>query len=100
MDGARRRGEATLGTLNGGRTSMAQSVTGASPVTFISEDTLTMHAGTQYQIPLPLIAYDPTQSPSVILTAWPQSGLIAQSDLALAQTLIQNLINQGVLTPA
>ncbi|HLY57851.1 MAG TPA: hypothetical protein VKS60_19975 [Stellaceae bacterium] len=77
---------------------MAQSVTGASPVTFISEDTLTQNAGKQYQIPLPLISYDPTQTPPVILTAWPQSTAIAPGDLALAQTLIQTLINQGNLT--
>jgi hypothetical protein len=76
----------------------AQSVAGASPVSFVSEDTVTQHAGIQYQIPLPLIAYDTTQTPSVILTAWPQSTTIAASDLALAQTLIQNLINAGVLT--
>jgi hypothetical protein len=76
----------------------AQSVTGASPVTFISEDTVTQHAGTQYQIPLPLISYDVTQTPPVILTAWPQSTTIAASDLALAQTFIQTLINTGVLT--
>jgi hypothetical protein len=78
----------------------AQSVTGASPVTFISEDTVTQHAGTQYQIPLPLISYDVTQNPPVILTAWPQSTAIAASDLALAQTFIQTLINTGVLTVA
>jgi hypothetical protein len=76
----------------------AQGVTGASPVTVISEDTVTQHAGTQYQIPLPLISYDTTQTPPVILTAWPQSTTIAASDLALAQTVIQNLINAGVLT--
>jgi hypothetical protein len=77
---------------------VAQGVTGASPVTFISEDTVTQHAGTQYQIPLPLISYDAIQTPPVILTAWPQSTTIAASDLALAQTFIQTLINTGVLT--
>ena len=76
----------------------AQSVTGASPVTFISEDTLTLHAGTQYQIPLPLISYDATQTQPVILTAWPQSAKVAASDLALAQTIIQSLVNEGILT--
>jgi hypothetical protein len=77
---------------------MAQTVSGASPVTFISEDTATMHAGTQYQIPLPLIAYDATQSPSVSLAGWPQFSMIATSDQQLALTVVQNLINQGVLT--
>ena len=59
---------------------------------------MTQNAGKQYQIPLPLISYDSTQAPSVILNAWPQSSTIGQSDLALAQTLIQTLINQGTLT--
>jgi hypothetical protein len=76
----------------------AQSVTGASPVTFISEDTAHENAGTQYQIPLSLISYDLTQHPPVILTAWPQSATIQASDLVLAQTFIQTLINIGVLT--
>jgi hypothetical protein len=57
-----------------------------------------MNAGTQYQIPLPLIAYDPTQTPSVSLAGWPQYSAIATSDQLLALTLVQNLINQGTLT--
>ncbi len=77
---------------------MAQTVSGASPVTFISEDTATQKAGTLYQIPLPLISYDTTKTPPVVLTAWPQSGSIAASDVTLAEAIIQNLINQGVLT--
>lgn len=77
----------------------AQSVSGASPVTFISEDTATMNAGTQYQIPLPLISYDPSLSPAVVLTNWPQASTIAATDVTLAQTIVQNLINQGVLIP-
>jgi hypothetical protein len=81
----------------------AQPVTGASPVTFISEDTLTLNAGKQYQIPLPLILYDAAASPPADLSLWPQSATIATSDLALAQTLITTLVSQGVLsvvTPA
>jgi len=77
---------------------MAQSVTGASPVSFISEDTATQKAGAQYQIPLPLVSYDTTQTPPVVLTGWPQFTSIPASDQALAVTVIQNLINQGVLT--
>jgi hypothetical protein len=77
---------------------MAQSVSGASPVTFISEDTATQKAGAQYQIPLPLISYDTTQTPSVVLTGWPQFATIPVSDQTLAVTVIQNLINRGVLT--
>jgi hypothetical protein len=76
----------------------AQPVTGASPVTFISEDTLTLNAGKQYQIPLPLIRYDPAASPPADLSLWPQLAKLAVTDRALAQTLIASLVNQGVLT--
>jgi hypothetical protein len=58
-----------------------------------------MNAGTQYQIPLPLISYDPSQSPAVSLANWPQATKIAATDVTLAQTIVQNLINLGVLTP-
>ena len=76
---------------------MAQSVTGASPVTFVSEDVSKPNGGTQYQIPLPLISYDTTQTPPVVLTGWPQFTGLTVSDQALAQAIIQNLINGGVL---
>jgi hypothetical protein len=76
---------------------MVQTVSGASPVTFISEDTTTQNAGTQYQIPLALITYDTTKTPPVVLpTNW--VNYLAASDLLLAQAWIQNLINDGVLT--
>jgi len=77
-----------------------QYVTGASPVTFLSEETSAdgPDAGIQYQIPLPLITYNTAVTPPVILTGWPQHAVIAASDVELAQTLIQNLINQGILT--
>jgi hypothetical protein len=79
---------------------VAQPVTGASPVTFISEDTLTLNAGKQYQIPLPLILYDPAASPPANLSLWPQFAKLAAADQALAQTLIATLVNQGVLAIA
>ena len=82
---------------------MVQTVSGASPVTFISEDTSsTQNAGTQYQIPLALITYDTTKTPPVVLASqwvsYLSPGGTATSDLALAQAWIQNLINDGVLT--
>jgi|HubBroStandDraft_5_1064220.scaffolds.fasta_scaffold927551_1 hypothetical protein len=76
-----------------------QAVTGASPVIFISEDTLTLNAGKQYQIPLPLILYDAAASPAADLSLWPQFAKLAATDQALARTLIATLVNQGVLTP-
>jgi len=81
----------------------AQPVTGASPVTFISEDTLTLNAGKQYQIPLPLIRYDPAASSPADLSLWPAFNNLAAADQVLARTLIATLVNQGVLrtvTPA
>jgi len=69
-------------------------LTGASPVTFISEDTTTSNAGTQYQIPLPLIAYDTAAS------SWTLASTLAlaPSDITLAQTLILTMLNEGFLT--
>ena len=81
----------------------AQPVTGASPVTFISEDTLTLNAGKQYQIPMPLILYDPAAPIPADLSLWPQFSKLAASDQTLAQSLIATLVNLGVLsvvTPA
>ncbi len=71
-----------------------QYLTGASPVTFISEDTKTNNAGTQYQIPLPLISYDTVSSNWTISS----SSVTASSDITLAQTLILTMINEGLLT--
>jgi hypothetical protein len=68
-------------------------LTGASPVTFISEDT-GANAGIQYQIPLPLIDYDTTSSSWTISS----SSVTASSDITLAQTLILTMINEGLLT--
>lgn len=73
----------------------AQSVSGASPITFISEDTT--NAGIQYQIPLPLISYDSTKTPAVSVSTWPLG--ISATDQTLAETVIQHMINQGFLTP-
>jgi hypothetical protein len=110
MDGARgKRGASFYGQTEDNRMA-AQYVSGASPVTFISEDVKTPDAGTLYQIPLPLISYNTalnagsTPPGPVDLSNWPQSTVIATTDLQLAQGLIQSLINQGLLklsnTPA
>jgi hypothetical protein len=69
----------------------AQSVSGASPVTFISEDGT--NAGIQHQIPLPLISYDSTKNPAVSVTG------LSGNDLTLAEAVVQQMINQGFLTP-
>lgn len=78
---------------------MAKSVTGASPVTFVSEDTAKGNEGTQYQIPLPLISYDPTSATPVTFTwATPPTGFDATTDSKLAASLIEAMIAQGLLT--
>jgi hypothetical protein len=75
---------------------MTQILIGASPVTFISEDT-SHDAGTQYQIPLPLIGYDPTSSTPITLN-WNAPTGFTSTDTSLAVTLIQNLVTAGLLT--
>ncbi|HEY1448262.1 MAG TPA: hypothetical protein VGG68_08900 [Caulobacteraceae bacterium] len=74
-----------------------QTVSGASPVTFISEDTTKGNNGTQFQIPLSLITYDATATPPVILdTVW--TAFLVTGDQNLAVAYIQNLINDGALS--
>lgn len=78
---------------------MAQTISGASPVTFIGEDTTKGTAGTQYQIPLSQITYDTTQTPPVVIgTGWTNAFPAGSSEPALAAAYIQNLINNGALT--
>ena len=74
----------------------ALPVTGASPVTFVSEDISADQAGTQYQIPLSLITYDSSQTQPVTVAEWP-SG-ITGTDQTLAETIIASLVSLGVLT--
>jgi hypothetical protein len=73
----------------------AQTVSGASPITFISEDTTDQTVGIQHQIPLPLISYDGTTTPPTVNVS---AGLSA-TDQKLAVAVIQNMINLGLLTP-
>ena len=67
-----------------------QYVTGASPVTFVSEAAAS--AGIQRQIPLSLITYDDTATNPVAIANW-ASG----DDLALAQSIVVDLIKRGIL---
>jgi hypothetical protein len=72
-----------------------QSVTGASPVSFISEN-INGNAGRQYQIPLALIAVTNGQpDPTNWLAAVGFSA--TDPDTTLVTTLIANLTAQGVL---
>ena len=73
------------------------SVSGASPVTFVSEDP-TGHVGTQYHIPIPFISYNAANS-QVSLSGWQQWPNLTKAEQALAVAVVQSLINQGFLTP-
>jgi len=68
----------------------AKTVTGSSPVTFISEAAAS--AGIQRQIPLSLITYDDTSATPIAIDNW-----AAGDDLTLAQSIIADLIKRGVL---
>ena len=68
----------------------AKTVTGSSPVTFISEAAAS--AGIQRQIPLSLITYDDTSATPVTIDNW-----AAGDDLDLAQSIVAGLIKRGVL---
>jgi hypothetical protein len=68
-----------------------KQVVGAFPITFVSE-TVPATVGTQRQIPLSLITYDPTASPAVKIANW--SG----ADAALAAGIVLGLIQQQILS--
>jgi hypothetical protein len=68
-------------------------VTGASPVTFISEDT---QAGKQYQIPLSLLSFDATGA--IDASAWTPHGSLSAKDVALLKSLFASLVAQRFLT--
>jgi hypothetical protein len=78
-----------------GKRMPTQSVIGASPVSFVSEN-INGNAGRQYQIPLSLIGVTNGQpDPTNWLAA---AGFSATDpDTALVTTLIANLTAQGVL---
>ena len=70
------------------------AVVGASPVTFISEDT---EAGTQFQIPLALLT---VSSGVVDASGWTPSASLKPNDTALLKTLLADLLARGVIAPA
>jgi hypothetical protein len=72
------------------------AVIGASPVTFISEDTATGNHGKQYQVPLSLLSI--ASDGSVDHTKWTEFGSLAASDQTLVTNLLKHLVSQGLLT--
>ncbi len=70
------------------------AVSGASPVTFISEDT---EPGTQFQVPLALL----TVADGVVdASAWKPAATLKANDTAILERLLSDLLAQGVIAPA
>lgn len=70
-------------------------VTGASPVSFLSENT-SGNVGKQYQIPLPLLTVNASGQPDA--TKWLASLGIGPPDATVVQSLVATLTATGVLT--
>lgn len=69
------------------------AVTGASPVTFISEDT---EPGTQFQIPLALLT---VSSGVVDASGWTPPEALKTNDTAILKSLLADLLARGVIAP-
>jgi hypothetical protein len=69
-------------------------VIGASPITFISEDT---QAGKQFQVPLSVLSFDPTGT-TIDPSVWTGWGSVSQKDQDLLKALIASMISNGFLT--
>ncbi len=81
-----------------GRFMTGKPVVGASPVTFISEDTGGSGAGVQYQVPLSalLIAANGT----VDRSGWTHPAGVSATDLTNLDAILANLLARGVISPA
>jgi hypothetical protein len=71
-------------------------VIGASPVTFISEDSLGNH-GKQYQVPLSLLTFD-SATGKIDTSGWPAFNGLVGSDKTLIADILQSLASRGLLT--
>ncbi len=70
------------------------AITGASPVTFISEDT---EPGVQFQIPLALL----TVTGGVVdASSWTPPAALKTNDTAILKSLLADLLARGVIAPA
>ena len=67
------------------------AVTGASPVTFISEDT---EPGVQFQIPLVLLK---VTDGVVDATGWTPPAALKTNDKAILKSLLADLLARGVI---
>jgi len=72
------------------------AVIGASPVTFISEDT---EPGRQYQVPLSLLSFNSSTGKIDPPVNWPnQNGPLKTNDGKVLQEMLNCLASQGFLT--
>jgi hypothetical protein len=70
------------------------AITGASPVTFISEDT---EPGVQFQIPLALL----TVTGGVVdASGWKPPATLKTNDAAILTSLLADLLARGVIASA
>ena len=70
------------------------AVIGASPVTFISEDTANNH-GKQYQVPLSQLTIGSTGA--IDPSAWPEYASLAKTDQTVLTNLLKTLVAAGLL---
>ena len=68
------------------------AVIGASPVTFVSENT---SPGTQYQIPLFYLSFS---AGAISAAAWPEWSSLS-ADHTLITNLLTTLVSRNLLTP-
>ena len=72
-------------------------VFGASPVTFVSEDTSGAGAGVQYQVPLSALSISTTGT--VDRTAWTAPSGVSATDLTNLDGILKDLLARGVIWP-
>ena len=72
----------------------AVPVTGAAPVTFISEDT---QPGKQFQIPLAVLKIS---NGTVDASGWSPPAALKTNDKAILKSLLADLLARGVIAPA
>ena len=70
------------------------AVTGASPVTFVSEDT---EPGVQFQIPLVLLK---VSGGIVDASDWTPPTALKTNDIKILASLLADLLARGVIAPA
>jgi hypothetical protein len=71
------------------------AVIGASPITFISEDT---EPGKQYQVPLSILSFNSSTGLIDPPSGWPQANApLKQNDVKVLKTVLNGMVSQGFL---